>query len=115
MFGGGIFDGPGDFLIGAEMLLRYNFVQPGSRLVPFMQIGGGGVYSDAADDDSVQHLIGTDLSFILEGGIGLRWKLNARCAIHCALDYRHISNAGLARHNAGVNALGGLIGLSIFY
>lgn len=114
-FGGGIFDGPGDILIGAEMLLRYNFVQPGSRLIPFIQIGGGGVYSDAAGDDSIQHLIGTDLSFVLEGEIGLRYKLNERCAIHCGLDYQHISNAGLARHNAGVNALGGLIGLSIFY
>jgi len=80
-----------------------------------MQIGGGGVYSDAANDDPIQHLIGSDLSFILEGEIGLRWKLNERSAIHCGLDYRHISNAGLARHNAGVNALGGLIGLSIFY
>jgi hypothetical protein len=114
-FGGGIFDGPGDVLFGAEMPLRYNFVQPGSRLVPFVQFGGGGVYSDAADDDSIQHLIGTDVSFILEGGIGLRWMLNQRCAISCGIDYRHISNDGLARHNAGVNALGGMIGLSIFY
>src|SRR5678815_1543705 len=114
-FGGGILDGPGDLLVGTEMLLRYNFVQPGSRLVPFIQFGGGGIYSDAANDDPIQHLIGSDLSFILEGEIGLRWKLNERSAIHCGLDYRHISNAGLARHNAGVNALGGLIGIGIFY
>jgi len=114
-FGGGVFDGPGDVLIGAEMLLRYNFVQPGSRLVPFIHIGGGGVYSDAANDDPIQHLIGTDLSFILEGEIGLRCKLNERCAINCGIDYRHISNAGLAHHNAGVNALGGMIGVSVFY
>jgi lipid A 3-O-deacylase len=115
VFGGGIFDGPGDVLVGAEMLLRYNFIQPGSRLVPFIHIGGGGVCSDAADDDPIQHLIGTDFSFILEGEIGLRWKLNERCAISCGIDYRHISNAGLASHNAGLNALGGLIGISIFY
>jgi lipid A 3-O-deacylase len=115
VFGAGIFDGPGDVLVGAEVLLRYNFIQPGSRLVPFIQIGGGGVYSDASDDDAIQHLIGSDLSFILEGEIGLRWKVRERCAIHCGIDYRHISNAGLAHHNAGVNALGGLIGLSIFY
>jgi hypothetical protein len=115
VFGGSIFDGPGNMLVGSEMLLRYNFIQPSSRLVPFVQIGGGGVYSDAADNDSIQHLIGTDLSFILEGEIGLRCKLNERCAIQCSIDYRHISNAGLARHNAGVNALGGLIGVSYFY
>jgi hypothetical protein len=114
-FGGGVFDGPGDVLIGAEMLLRYNFVQPGARLVPFIHAGGGGVYSDAANDDRIQHLIGTDFSFILEGEIGLRWKLNERCAISCGLDYRHISNAGLSHHNAGVNALGGVIGISVFY
>jgi hypothetical protein len=115
VFGGDIFDGPGDYLIGVEMLLRYNFVQPDSRLIPFIQIGGGGVYSDAANDDTIQHLIGTDFSFILEGEIGLRCKLNERCAISCGIDYRHISNAGLASHNAGLNALGGLIGISFFY
>jgi hypothetical protein len=112
VFGGGIFDGPGDYLIGAEMLLRYNFVQPGSRLIPFIQIGGGGVYSDAANDDTIQHLIGTDFPFILEGEIGL---LQAQRTLRdfLRIDYRQYLECG-PRHNAGLNALGGLIGISFF-
>ncbi len=114
-YGAGIFDGPGEYLAGAGLLLRWNFVQPQARVVPFIQIEGGGVYSDAADQDAVQRLIGSDLSFSLGGEVGLRFMVNKHFAITGGVEYRHISNANTASRNVGLNALGGTIGLSLFY
>src|SRR4051812_17829392 len=43
-FGASIFDGPGNGLGGAAVLLRYNCVQPGARWVPYIQLGMGAAY-----------------------------------------------------------------------
>lgn len=113
-FGGGIFEGPGDALAGATLLLRYNFVQPDASVVPYIQIGGGGVYSDAHEDEA-QRLIGSAVSFNLQAGVGLRFFVSEQCAIVVEGGYRHISNADLADRNVGVNSIGGNIGVSYFY
>jgi lipid A 3-O-deacylase len=115
VFGGGIFEGPGNALGGADLLLRYNFVQPGARLVPFVQLGGGGVYSDAAHDDQIQHLIGSDWSFVLEGEAGAHFLLNSHWAITAGAQFYHISNANIAARNRGLNALGGVLGVEYFF
>jgi lipid A 3-O-deacylase len=115
VFGGGIFEGPGNALGGADVLLRYNFVQPGARVVPFFQIGGGGVFSDAAHDDQIQHLIGSDWSFVLEGEAGARFLLSSHWAITVGAQFYHISNADIAVRNRGLNALGGVLGVDYFF
>ena len=114
-FGGYIYEGPGDYLVGAELLLRYNFVQPDCKVVPFIQVGGGGAYSDAADDNQTQRLIGSDLSFSLQAEIGLRYHFSRNVALTTSVLYRHISNADTADRNVGLNSLGGRIGLSLFF
>jgi lipid A 3-O-deacylase len=114
VYGGGIVEGPGDVIIGATLLLRYNFVQEGSRWVPYFQLGGGGVYSDAHEDE-VQRAIGSEYSFNLQGGFGLRYLCSDRCAVYIEALYRHISNAGMADRNLGSNAVGGFVGLSYFF
>src|SRR4051794_38840232 len=35
LFTGAVFEGPGDYLVGGALVLRYNFVQPGARWVPY--------------------------------------------------------------------------------
>lgn len=42
LFGGPIFYGPGDVAAGFTVFLRYNFVQPGARFIPYFQAGAGG-------------------------------------------------------------------------
>jgi lipid A 3-O-deacylase len=113
-FGGGIFEGPGSYLAGGTLLLRYNFVQPESKWVPYFQIGAGGLYSDASKDQN-QRLIGSEFEFNLQGGLGLRYFVSERCAVVLEAQYRHISNASLASRNVGVDALGGMLGISLFY
>jgi hypothetical protein len=114
-FGGGFFEGPGDVLFGLDIYLRYNFVQPDSRLVPYFQVGGGGVYSDAAGDDPIQRNLGSDFLFSLQAELGVRYHFSKNVALNLAFEYRHFSNAGLAPRNQGLNGLGGMIGIAWFY
>jgi hypothetical protein len=110
----GVTKGPGNYLVGGSLLFRYNFVQPGSRLIPYFQLGGGGLHTDAAEDPS-QRLIGSDFEFILEADLGARLMLNDRWSLLFEGTFQHISNADTASRNVGVNALGGRIGLGYLY
>ncbi|MCU1500396.1 MAG: ompW [Acidimicrobiales bacterium] len=109
VFGAAIIDGPGDGIGGATLLLRYNFVQPAARWVPYFQIGAGGVYSNIYEDHQ-QRLIGRAVEFNLQAGFGLRYLCTDRCSVFAEADYRHISNADTADRNLGLNSIGGYIG-----
>lgn len=112
--GGEVLEGPGSYLLGGRLLFRYNFVQPEARWVPFIQIGGGGIGSDASHDLN-QRILGSAFSFTLVGDIGVRYFVTPRWAVLVMLDYEHISNANRAERNLGVNAVGGMVGLSTFF
>ena len=47
--------------------------------------------------------------------IGARYLFSDRCAAFIEGGWRHVSNAGIASRNLGLNSLGGLIGVSLFY
>ena len=113
-FGAEITNGPGSYMAGGRLLFRYNFVQPGARWVPFIQIGAGGLGNDVHRDNS-QRLIGSGFEFTLVGDIGLRYFINPRWAVVATANFEHISNANSADRNVGVNAAGGMIGLATFF
>jgi hypothetical protein len=113
-FGGGVTDGAGSYLTGGSLLFRYNFFHPGSRFIPYFQLGGGGLHSDAAEDHT-QRLIGSDFEFILQGDLGARFLLNDHWSILVEGGFQHISNADTAARNVGVNALGGRLGVGFIY
>lgn len=111
-FAGPILKGPGSVMAGATLILRHNFVtSPDAFLVPYYQIGVGGLYSDAANADRVQFGIGTTFEFNLQATLGARWRVNRVWSINTEFGFRHISNCGLDSRNGGVDAVGGLIGL----
>lgn len=112
--GGSVFQGPGNYLFGGALLLRYNFVQPQSKWVPYLQIGGGGLYNDVYKEQS-QRLIGRNWEFDLQASVGLRYFLSQKWAVTLEGSYRHISNADTADRNLGLNSLGGGIGLNYFF
>lgn len=113
-YGAGIFKGPGSVLAGGSLLLRRNFVQPGSRWVPYGQLEAGALYSDAYLDKP-QRALGEAFEFQLGGGFGVRFLWSDRCTLFGEFNYRHISNAGIADRNVGTNAGGVILGLSWFY
>jgi hypothetical protein len=107
--GGAVIYGPGTGLANGDLFIRYNFVQPHAVAVPFWQLGLGLNGSDVASDHS-QRVIGNPLEFTLQTSLGLRILIVPRWSLDLEAIYQHISNAGLADRNVGVNALGGLAG-----
>ena len=113
-FGDGVTKGFGNYLTGGSILFRYNFFHPGSRFIPYIQLGGGALHSDAAEVPD-QRLIGADFEFLLQGDLGARFILNDRWSLLMEAGVQHISNADTAARNVGVNSLGGRIGLGWVY
>jgi len=114
LFGGPVTKGQEGFLAGASLLWRYNFVQPGARLVPYIQLGAGGLGNDIFVDHG-QREIGEAFEFVLQGDLGLKYLINDRWAVSMEADFRHISNADLASRNEGLNSIGGLMQISYFF
>lgn len=109
-FYGSVVTGPGDWLAGGALQLRYNFVQPEAKWIPYIQIGAGGLWNDIYKDKS-QELIGQSFEFNLQAALGLRRQINARWGVTVEAGYRHISNADLADRNRGLDSVGFLVGL----
>jgi opacity protein-like surface antigen len=111
-FAGPIFKGPGNVMGGVTFILRHNFVTgTGGFLVPYYQMGVGGLCSDAANADHVQFGIGSTFEFNLQATVGARWRVNPSWSINTELGYRHISNGGLDSRNGGVDAVGAFFGV----
>lgn len=110
VFGAGIFQGPGSYVAGATLWLRYNFVPKGWRFVPYIQ-GGAGV----TDIDIPHKYDGKDFNFNLEAAVGFHYFIQPRCSLNVEYRLQHISNADLWQKNIGVNTDGPVVGVSFFF
>jgi hypothetical protein len=106
--------GPGAIVTGPVALLRYDFVQPGCCLVPYLQGGGGFVYNDGYRDKT-QRALGQAGEFYLQATGGLHFLLDPHWSFDIEGGYLHISNADTNARNGGINALGGSLGLTYFF
>lgn len=111
---GAIFSGPGSYMFGITPLGRYNFVQPGARLVPYFQAGVGIVYTDAYKDRT-QNIIGQAIEFSPQVSIGLQYFVGKEWSIDVEGKLEHISNAGMSDRNEGVNSGGVFLGFTYFW
>jgi opacity protein-like surface antigen len=114
LFGGPVTKGQEGYLAGGSLLWRYNFVQPGARLVPYIQLGAGGLGNDIFVDHR-QREIGEAFEFVLQGDAGLKYLINDQWAVSLEGDFRHMSNADLASRNEGLNSIGALMQVSYFF
>lgn len=114
VFGAGAVRGPSGFLGGGRALMRYNFVQPEAKWVPFLQVGAG-MLGDTVYEDRAQRLVGSGFEFTLVADAGLRYCFTRQWAAVVMIDFEHISNADTASRNVGVNATGGSVGVSWFF
>lgn len=108
--GGAVYRGRGSYIAGGTVWGRYNFVQPNWRWIPYVQMGLG---AEATDMD--QRLIGENFNFNLGIAAGVRCFLAKSWALDAVFRYQHISNATIARHDIGINAVGPMLGLSYFF
>ncbi len=109
-FGGGVFVGRGNYVSGFTLWLRYNFIQPGWKWVPYAQIGAGGT---ATDID--QRIVGQVFQFNLDAAVGTRYFIKPNVSINAEYRYQHISNANIGPNNLGINAQGAMLGASYFF
>jgi hypothetical protein len=112
--GDGVIRGPGNVVGGASLLLRYNFVQPNCRLVPYIQGGGGILFNDIYKDHT-QNAIGQVQEFGLEAAVGCHYLVHPNWSVDLEADFLHISNAGMSRRNAGLNSVGGMVGVTYYF
>jgi lipid A 3-O-deacylase len=110
VMGGAVVKGRGSYMVGGTLWLRYNFLQPNWRVVPFFQAGAG---AEATDMDP--RLIGETFNFNLNVGAGVRCFIAKDWAVSAECRYQHISNAKLSNHDIGINAVGPMVGVSYFF
>lgn len=110
----GIFEGSGNIMIGPSALVRYNFVQPDWKVVPYVQAGLGFVYTDAYEDKN-QRAIGQAIEFTPQAGAGVRILVSKDWSVDVEGMFHHVSNAGMADRNLGINAVGGLVGATYHF
>jgi Lipid A 3-O-deacylase (PagL) len=106
--------GQASIVIGASCLLRYNFhTDRCSRLVCYLQTGGGGMYTDAYLHHSM--VLSSGFEFIINWGGGLNFLLTDRLALMAEWSYLHFSNGGMVLPNISVNQIGVLVGLTYYF
>jgi hypothetical protein len=106
--------GPGNFFVGPTMKMRYNFVQPDRRLVPYFQLGAGVQYNDGYRVRN-QNSLGQELEFLLEAQIGARYFFRENLSLDLEGGFIHLSNSNMASRNAGINSFGATFGFSYYF
>jgi hypothetical protein len=109
-----VFFGFGSIVTGPSVLLRYNFVQPDCKLIPYVQGGVGIVYNDAWRDHT-QRAVGQQWEFYLQAMAGIHCMLHPKWSLDLEGGLLHISDANQSDRNGGVNALGGSLGLTYYF
>jgi hypothetical protein len=110
LIGGTVVEGRGSYLAGGTVWIRYNFVEPNWRLIPFVQ---GGLGAELTDFD--QRLIGEKFNFNLNVGAGVRYFVKPNLSIDLECLYQHLSNAKLSSTDIGINAVGPILGVSYYF
>ncbi len=105
-----IFRGIENHYFGLNFGLRYNFVQPNSRLVPYVSGGVGLGWIDSHPDISGAQ--GQDFTFNILAAAGLAYELSERWKVEAGVLYEHLSNGGQTDPNPSLNLLGPQLGVT---
>jgi hypothetical protein len=88
--------------------LKWNFTDC-RRTVPFTELGGGVLFSNHDVPLATSHI-----NFLTHGTVGIQLFNNQRRALTASVRFEHISNAGLAVPNPGINTVQFLLGVNWF-
>lgn len=97
--------------IGFTPRIKYTFVALG-RLRPYLEFTGGPFWTDLGGRIREQ---ANEFNFVLSGGVGMSWFLTRQLAINAGYRFHHISNAGTAFPNLGLNASLPFGGFSFYF
>lgn len=109
LFGGIQFDPETRSLVGVAPHLRYHFAT-GTRFIPYIDVGAGLSFTEIREPD-----LGGPFEFNLQAITGVNYFLRNNLSINIALQYLHLSSAGIYKPNHGINALGCFLGVQRFF
>jgi len=97
--------------VGFTPRIKYTFVALG-RVRPYAEFAGGPFWTDLGGRI---HEEATQFNFVLTGGVGVSWFLTSQLTVNAGYRFHHISNAGIAFPNLGLNASLPFIGFSFYF
>lgn len=102
--------GPENFYYGISVGLRYNFVKPNARFIPYVSGGVGLGWIDShASHFGAQ---GQDFTFNILTAVGVSYKIRDHWKATAGILYQHLSNGGQTDPNPSLNLLGPQIGVT---
>jgi hypothetical protein len=105
-----IFRGIEDHYFGLNFGLRYNFVQPGSRFIPYVSFGLGLGWIDSHPE--VLGAQGQAFTFNIVSAAGVAYQISDHWKANVGVLYQHLSNGGQTDPNPSLNLIGPQVGLT---
>ena len=105
-----IFKGIENHYFGFNLGMRYNFVQPGCRFVPYISGGVGTGWIDSHPE--IPGGQGQDFTFNILSAAGISYIVNDHWKIDVGALYQHLSNGGQTDPNPSLNLFGPQVGLT---
>ena len=105
-----IFKGIENHYFGFNLGMRYNFVQPGCRFVPYISGGVGAGWIDSHPE--IPGGQGQDFTFNILSAAGISYIVNDHWKIDVGALYQHLSNGGQTDPNPSLNLFGPQVGLT---
>src|SRR6516225_8710293 len=105
-----IFRGIENHYFGFNLGMRYNFVRPGSKLVPYFSGGVGAGWIDSHPE--VPGGQGQDFTFNILSAVGVSYIVNDHWKINVGALYQHLSNGGQTDPNPSLNLFGPQVGVT---
>ncbi len=103
-----IFRGIENHYFGLNLGMRYNFVRPGSRFVPYFSGGLGLGWIDSHPE--IPGAQGQDFTFNILSAAGISYRVNEHWKINVGALYQHLSNGGQTDSNPSLNLFGPQVG-----
>ena len=105
-----ILQGIENHYFGFNLGMRYNFVRPGSRLVPYLSGGVGAGWIDSHPE--IPGGQGQDFTFNILSAAGISYSVNNHWKVNVGALYQHLSNGGQTDPNPSLNLFGPQVGLN---
>jgi opacity protein-like surface antigen len=105
-----IFRGIENHYFGFNLGMRYNFVRPGSRFVPYFSGGVGAGWIDSHSE--IPGGQGQDFTFNILSAAGISYSVNDHWKINVGALYQHLSNGGQTDPNPSLNLFGPQVGVN---
>lgn len=109
LFGGADVYSKNHAIVGLTPHLRYNFAT-GTRFSPYVDVGIGVSLTETREPD-----LGGSFQFNDQAIIGANYFVKDNLGINIAIQYLHVSSAGISNPNKGINTVGCFLGVNWFF